>query len=165
MRSILINFALFQLTWFSCVLFRSWIGILVAMFSVSVYLIYQDRRLVNLLFVVAVAAIGLCVDSALMGSGMFVFEGHAGLICPPWLVAIWATFATTFEPTWTFFSTRLPLAALTSAIAVPLTYYAGARLGAMTFGLPLLESLLTLAVLWAILMPLLLLFYGKLNKR
>jgi hypothetical protein len=44
------------------------------------------------------------------------------------------------------------------ALGGPLAYWAGVRLGAASFNWPLLQSIITLAVVWALLWPLVMLF-------
>ncbi len=96
-----------------------------------------------------------------MWAGMFVFDGHSGVLCPLWLSAIWAAFATTISLTTKLLADRFWLTALLGAIAGPLAYFAGVRLGAMQFGWSLSLSLATLALVWALLLSLLVLCFRR----
>jgi len=157
--SVLTRFLLFQVAWFACVLTRSWTGVAIAALCVGVHLCLSRSRLSEFAMIMSVTLTGTLLDSALMNAGIFVFHQHVGLLCPFWLTAIWAAFATTLGISSTLFSNRLVLAAAVGAVAGPLAYFAGSRLGAMDFGWPLQLSLGTLFVLWAALVPLLLIFY------
>ena len=81
-------------------------------------------------------AIGLVWDSALASLGWIRFtsgtlvEGAA----PPWILGLWALFATTLNRSLAWLHGRYALAAVLGAIAGPLSYWAGARLGALELG-------------------------------
>lgn len=69
---------------------------------------------------------------------------------PPWLLAMWAQFATTFQ-----FSLRGVMshpwrAATFGVLGGPIAFLAGERLGAVTLASPLLPALLRLAVAWGL---------------
>jgi hypothetical protein len=71
------------------------------------------------------------------------------------MVAMWMSFATTFNVSLRWLKRRLGLAALLGMIAGPLAYYGGAQLGGVAFANPL-ASLLAVAGVWTLAMPLLL---------
>lgn len=138
---------------------RSWVGIAVAVLCVGVHLLLTRLRLQELLFIVLITLVGTLLDSAFMWSGLFVFDQYNGYLCPPWLVAIWAAFATTVNMTLKLIGKRLWLSVLVGAVAGPLAYFAGVRLGAMTFGWSQPLSLATLSLVWALFLPLVLMLY------
>lgn len=100
------------------------------------------------------AGVGIAVDIALTMMGIFVFE-EAWLI-PWWLLCLWVAFAATLSRSLAFLAKRQWLAVVTGAIAGPISYWAGYKLGAVAFGWPVSTTLLLLAVIWAGLLPLLL---------
>ncbi|MEH6582306.1 MAG: DUF2878 domain-containing protein [Halioglobus sp.] len=53
-----------------------------------------------------------------------------------------------------FLDNRPALTSLAGAVAFPLTYWAGARLGAVDFGYPLVITLTVVSLVWAIMLPL-----------
>jgi hypothetical protein len=69
---------------------------------------------------------------------------------PPWLLAMWAQFATTFRFSLRSVVTRPVLAVLFGAAGGPIAFLAGERLGAVTLLPPLAQSLLRLSISWAI---------------
>ncbi len=69
---------------------------------------------------------------------------------PPWLLAMWAQFATTFRFSLRPVITRPIRAALLGAAGGPLAFLAGERLGAVTLLPPLTQTLLCLSINWAI---------------
>ena len=69
---------------------------------------------------------------------------------PPWLLAMWAQFATTFRFSLRSVITRPVPAMLFGAAGGPIAFLAGERLGAVTLLPPLAYGLLRLSVSWAI---------------
>ena len=77
-------------------------------------------------------------------------------LATPWMVALWPNFATTFHTSLSWLAGRYALAAGLGAVGGPLSYYAGARLGALTLPDAPLKSLLIIGLVWAAVLPLLL---------
>jgi hypothetical protein len=75
---------------------------------------------------------------------------------PYWILALWALFAAQFNTTFGWLKQRMLLACMLGAIAGPMSFRAGAALGAVRFVQPL-PATLALALGWAILMPTLIL--------
>jgi len=75
-------------------------------------------------------------------------------MAPPWILGLWALFATTLNVSLNWLKGRWLVAALLGGIAGPLSYWAGARLGAVVLVEPV-PALVALSIGWAILMPLL----------
>lgn len=103
------------------------------------------------------AVIGFAWDSGVALLGLMRYA--PGVITPPlaplWILALWILLATTLHLSMRWLQERLFVAAALGAIAAPLSYLAGARLGALT--LPQVEpALLVQAVGWAVLLPVLL---------
>ena len=104
----------------------------------------------------ATLAIGTAWDSLLVNIGLLVYPPGPGLawLAPPWIMALWALFATTLNVSMRWLRGRWAMAALFGAIGGPLSFAGGARLGAVRFSnTPM--ALLALAAGWAVLMPLL----------
>jgi hypothetical protein len=106
-------------------------------------------------FLAVVVMIGAIWESVLVRldllgySSEIVIDGFA----PPWIVALWALFGGQFNTTYTWLKQRFALAALLGAIAGPLSFRAGASLGAVHFNRP--PATLALAIGWALILPLL----------
>ncbi|MES2184234.1 MAG: DUF2878 domain-containing protein [Pseudomonadota bacterium] len=106
----------------------------------------------------AALVIGTAWDSLLVNTGLLVYPPGPGpglaWLAPPWIMVLWALFATTLNVSMRWLRGRWVLAALFGAIGGPLSFAAGARLGAVRFSdTPV--ALLALAAGWAVLMPLL----------
>ena len=74
-------------------------------------------------------------------------------LAPYWIVTMWMLFATTLNSSMRWLKGRRLLAAVLGAVAGPLSYLAGQRLGGMEFVEPR-AALAFLAVGWAAVMPL-----------
>lgn len=100
--------------------------------------------------------VGAGVESLLVATGWVrMADGLlVGGFLPLWMVALWASFATTLNVALRAFRTRYALVSLVGFIGAPLAYIAGARLGALEWVVAA-PALLLIAVAWAILMPLL----------
>jgi hypothetical protein len=102
-----------------------------------------------------VAIIGALWDGLLVRLGFLDYP--SGLIlpwlAPVWIVAMWAGFATTLNVSLRWLRGRWSLAVLLGAIGGPLAYYAGMKLGGVSFPDPF-AALMVLAGGWSFLMPL-----------
>jgi hypothetical protein len=141
----LTNAILFQLTWFACVIggavgepLWGFAGVL-ALFAFSWYvgLIKQDLRVL-----LALGLTGFAVDTAWITLGILDFGGDA--LAPSWIVALWLGFGLTVNHSMGWLRQKPVLAAALAALFAPVTYLAGARLGAVevtnTLGLGLISG-------------------------
>ena len=157
---LLINFVAFQAGWFACVWGAAHdmvvAGTVVAALIVALHLFCSVRSREELKLVAAAVVMGAILDSIVLATGVLQF--HAGSfisgVAPGWILALWALFATTLNVSLTWLRGRWLLAAVLGAIAGPLSYWAGARLGAVVFLQPL-PGFAVMAIEWAIAMPLL----------
>lgn len=166
MNLALINMVTFQLGWFACVVGAArgypWLGPVMVALVVALHLrLIQDRvGEIRLLFFASV--VGFLLDSAQVVAGVFSFttkgaiSGWPSWVSPPWMVALWCAFATTLHTSLSWLAGRYQLASLLGAVGGPLSYYAGARLGAISLPEELATSLLVIGLVWAVAMPTLL---------
>lgn len=155
-----VNFVAFQVGWFACVLgaARGWplIGPLVALAILAPMAWTAPSPRGFLLLLAAGALVGFCWDSTLSAAGLMQFSGgHLAPFAPPWIVALWMLFASTCNRSLRWLQASLPLAIGLAVIAAPLSYLAGARLGALHLPRPT-AGLVAQALGWAVILPLLL---------
>ena len=112
--------------------------------------------------VVALAASPELTNTSIVTTG--TGAALAAALPPPWMVALWANFATTLNLSLAGLQSRPWLTALLGLVGGPLAYWGGAKLGAMTFVAPL-PALIALALGWAVLTPLLLALAATLARR
>ncbi len=147
--------------WFACVVGAAqglpWIGPAVVLLLLVGHcrLVPHVAQELRLLF--TVGALGFALDTLLAALGLFSFSGSSGVawISPPWMVALWMNFATTLHTSLSWLSGRYLLAALLGAAGGPLSYYAGAQLGALILHANVTLSILTVAAVWGGAAPLL----------
>jgi len=158
----LINVILYQCGWFCCVLGAVWgypvAGALAAFSLLVLHLILASSRRVEIQLMLTACVIGVAVDSLQQAVGIFTFKQDSSwpLWLPLWVFVIWAQFATLFHYALRWMSGRYLIAVIFGMIGGPLAYWAGVRLGAATFGDNPVMSVLSLAVVWAIVTPILL---------
>lgn len=102
--------------------------------------------------------VGIGVDSLLQHLSIIAFDGWAlGALSPFWLWALWGMFALTLNSSLAFLKRQsLILSAILGLAFGPLTYCAGAQLGAAALD-PTPTHLLALALAWMLTLPLLVL--------
>ncbi|MEO5894106.1 MAG: DUF2878 domain-containing protein [Vicinamibacterales bacterium] len=151
-----INYALYQIGWFACVLGgasqRPWTGFLIAGFLIAIHLFLSVQRSLEGRLVILAIVVGVIVETLHVRAG--VYRLTSGMVVdalpPPWLIAMWAQFATTLRFSLRTVIARPLPAALFGAVGGPLAFVAGERLGAVTLLPPLMNGLLHISISWAI---------------
>lgn len=165
---ILVNILGFKLGWLSSVVGAArempWLGPAVLIAILAVHLRQARRPDLELGLVIACGIIGAWFDSILAATGWVSYP--SGQIdphfAPYWIVAMWMLFATTLNRSMSWLKGRQALAAAMGAIAGPMSYYAGNRLGGIEFEDPLAATI-ALSVGWALIMPVVVLLAERLN--
>jgi len=169
MNRVIINFVLFQLGWFACVLGAAWqmpvSGTLLASLIVIYHLYANPPRANEVILIVLAVLLGTTWDSWLVIQGWLSFNSGMlhPFLAPYWIIMLWALFATTINISLAWLKQRYLLAALLGAIAGPAAYYAGTRLGAVELIQPQ-QALLALALGWSLWLPLLLFLSGRIER-
>ncbi|MGN7442393.1 DUF2878 domain-containing protein [Pseudomonas lactis] len=150
----LANAVLFQCGWFACVLGGDSRWLLIGIAALGAHLLWISSWAREGRVILAVTALGTLVDTALRGLGVFEFNTPGPLI-PLWLILLWALLSTTLRHCLAWSAQPWWLASLLGAVGGPLSYYAGSQLAGVSFGYGTLPTLIGLALLWAMLFPLL----------
>jgi hypothetical protein len=165
---ILVNAVAFKVGWLSSVIGAvnemPLLGPAVILVALAIHLQAVHAPSRELMLILATGAAGLLWDSLMITAGWLSYPTGilvAG-VSPYWIVAMWMLFATTFNLSIRWLRSRILLAALFGALSGPASYYAGEKLGAVTFqDFP--AAMLGLAVTWGALLPLLLLLARRLD--
>ena len=166
--TVLANVLLFQAAWLAGVLGaahgRPWLGPVAALATVVWHLARARRALPEALLVAAALALGAVFESLLVLGGWLRFDTGviAAVIAPAWMIALWAVFATTLNVSLRVLHRRRAVAAALGAVAAPLAYYAGSRLGAVEF-VNVGVALAVIAAGWVVLMPVLVSLAARLD--
>ncbi len=149
-----LNFAWYQLTWFTAVLGGTAYGWLLALLMfMHLVLVSSWRR--ELALMATVAALGCSMDALLSAAGYFQFVESRWLPIPLWHVAIWLGFAGTLRHSMAFMVGRPRLMTFAAAIFAPLTYLAAQRFGAVEFPLGDFPTAIVIGLSWLTVTPLL----------
>lgn len=155
---LLINFAAFQLGWFSSVIGGAqqmpWLGPVAVMLAVGLHLVYARKPKAEFNLILLCGVLGATFDSLLVAAGWVTYPSGlvADFMAPYWIVAMWMLFATTLNVSLKWLKNRPALAALMGFVAGPMSYIAGHKLGGMEFTNEV-AAILALAIGWAIMMP------------
>lgn len=169
----MINFILFQVGWFACVISAAsqleWLSLLSIGITIIIHLILTKDRLPELQIIFTAGLLGMVLDSTLISLGIFTpetkFSGNG--IAPLWLVGVWMLFGITLNHSLRWLHQRYVTAAILGFVFAPVAYLAGQRLGALTFPAdsPDYLSLLIIGSCWILVTPLLLLSTKFFNRR
>ncbi|MDJ0881576.1 MAG: DUF2878 domain-containing protein [Gammaproteobacteria bacterium] len=155
---LIINFVLFQLGWFACVLGGAWnlpwLGTVSVMAILAYHLSTADDRLNESSLIGIAVLLGFVWDSILVATGLLTYQSgmfHSEL-APHWIIAMWALFASTLNVSLSWLKDRYFVALIFGAAGGPLAYYAGLKLGAVDMPNQFL-ALTALGFGWAVIMP------------
>ncbi len=124
-----------------------------------------EMRRPELMLAAAAVPLGLCVETIHMAAGATQYADAAtvGGLPPAFMVGLWAAFATLINVSLAWLKDRLWLAVLFGALASGPSYYAGSKIGALSLGEPVWQSLVTIGGVWAVAFPLLILMARRID--
>lgn len=155
---LLINALCFQTAWWACI---AGIGLgleipalVYCVVLAGLHLAFAAQPLAEAKLAAIALGTGVLADTLLQMLNVISFYGWAlGPVSPFWLWMLWVLFAMTLNASLSFLQ-KLPLwlSAVAGLAFGPLTYYAGAQLGAASFDGSLVH-LAALALTWMIALP------------
>lgn len=164
----IVNFVLFQLAWFTCVMGAAqgypWLGPLVVAMVAAFHLARAPHPGPELVLLGSAAGFGLVFDSLLVASGWLVYpsgQWHP-LLAPYWIIAMWVAFATTLNRSLNWLKGRPALSVAFGAVGGPIAYLGGAMLGGVSF-VEQGPAIAALAVGWALMTPALVRLSARFN--
>lgn len=125
-----------------------------------------ERRRPEMVLAAAAIPLGFCVESIHMAAGATRYAAAAtvGGWPPAFMIGLWAAFATLINVSLAWMTERLWLAVLFGALAAGPSYYAGSKIGALTLGEPVWQSLVIIGAVWAVAFPLLIVMARQINR-
>ncbi|VVE20970.1 hypothetical protein PCA20602_03141 [Pandoraea capi] len=157
-----------QIGWLICVLSaahgKAWIGAVFVTLLVAGHLCATSDRLREAMFVAFVALAGWGWESFVLRTGWIAYPadrwptGYA----PYWMAGLWALFSVQINPLFSSLRPHWALASVLGAVGGPLSFRAGAALGAVTFLAPW-AALAVIAAGWAVHFPALLWLGGRIG--
>jgi hypothetical protein len=168
MSNLLINIVAFKIAWLSSVLGGAYglplLGPAAVVVAVMIHLhrVSDPSRELRLILITGV--LGVAVDSIMISAGWLIYPTGTVItgLSPLWILGMWMLFATTFNISFRWMQSRIALAGVMGAVFGPLSYYSGAKLGAVSFG-DTSSAMLALGVSWGLLLPGLLLIAKRLD--
>ncbi len=162
----LINFVLFQLGWFACILGAAHGHVTAAVLfcaAIAAFHVWQSHeRIQESTLLLKIGLLVIVADTMLVQTGSLVFESKGLLpgLSPIWMWSLWIILGCTLNESMSWLKGRYVLASVLGAITGPLSYLAGVKLGAAQWG-DETQALVLLGIIWAIAMPLLFWWAGK----
>ena len=158
MKRTALNFVVFQLGWLTTVIGAArgypLAGVAAAAVAVGLHLWLAKDYGRELALLIMAGLLGAFFDSALVQTGWLVYPN--GILIPGtapyWIVCLWLLFTTTLNVSMRWLRGRPLLAIVFGAVGGPLSYLAGARLGALQFT-DQAAAMVALAVGWAVMTP------------
>ena len=157
------NFVFFQLGWFACIIGAAnhqvlWpvIGTLIYL---AIHICYSDYPKLELKLMLKALIFGVSTDSLIANLGFLHFQDAwpSPYLSPFWMWTLWALVASTMNSSLAWLRGKPLLGAVLGALAGPLSYEAGIRMGAGSWGgggEGQLGGLVCLAIVWAAAIPL-----------
>lgn len=148
-RNLLLDFALFQGIWLSGVVLQNhWLAVLFLVIRIAV----GSNKIRDRHLLIFLAPVGIGIDVMLMFLDVLQF---ASGWFPIWLAAIWCGFVMSLGASLAWLGKR-PwwMQSLFGAIGGAMSYWAGVRFGAVTFGYSLPVVLGIIALIWFTILPL-----------
>jgi len=156
----LLNAVLFQAGWWACVLaaanHRAALALLALAGVVAIQVLLYPAPARMLRLALLCLGLGAVIESAFVALRVTAFPHDQILLglAPAWMAGMWALLATSLDASLRWLQQRALLGSAFGAAAGPLSYAAGARLGALA--LPGPRSPWVIAAVWAVAFPLLL---------
>ena len=158
----LVNLLLFQTVWFATVLGAAKGTVGFGLTALAIFMVvnhwlslhpWSDLKLAGI-----AVFIGLIVETGLFRIGLFdyVHIAYSMPIAPLWILFLWAGFALTLNGCLRWLHGRYFLGSILGALGAPASYFGGIKLGAATTDEPLLIVLGVVAIVYAVITPLLL---------
>lgn len=152
MPYLVVNFLLFQASWFALVAGAANQLLIPGIVLCAVFLAWELYRSADrwaLASLVGLAMVGgVLVDGSYASFGIVRYELPAGPLAPWWIIGLWVIFALTLTESMGWMRERMITGSLMAGVAAPLSYYAGFKLGAVAFPMGLKTAMLVAAVTW-----------------
>ncbi|WP_114639184.1 DUF2878 domain-containing protein [Polynucleobacter necessarius] len=162
------NFVFFQAGWFACVLGAAnkqvfWaVSVTLAYIAFHIWQLNEPKKSCHLL--VRALLYGILADTMLMNLGYLNFQDSwpSSYLSPIWMWTLWLLVATTINGSLSWLRGKTLLGVALGAICGPLSYEAGIRMGAGSWGSKgQTIGFVMVGVVWAAVIPLLFYWDGR----
>ena len=152
-KLVVLNFVLFQITWFASVLGSAkgypWLGAIIVTLSLFWHLSQAKPKLIEAKWCLIALVIGAVFDQMILSLGLIQYNnnGWSASMVPVWILALWLAFALTLNVSMRWLRGKYLVALVFGAVGGPLAYMGAQKLGAVTLGE---HSLIVLGIGWAL---------------
>lgn len=168
-KKLIMNFILFQIGWFACVLGGAHdevtLGVILAMLVIFYHIAQADDRKKELVLLTSALIIGTVFETLMVNLDLAVYKHGQAIefVAPFWIILMWPLFATTLNLSMRWLKVISPFAiAGTGALFAPFAYFAGNKMGAVIYH-DFALSMTVIAIAWALLLPTLSYISGRFN--
>lgn len=136
-QKIILNYILFQVGWFACVLGAAnglpWLAFFVVLILVLGQIYFAPNRKNELMLVGVACVLGAVIDQVLLTNHIvnYTANGWSVAIVPVWIIALWMSFSSTLNLSMRWLREQKILAFFFGLIGGPLAYLAAEKLGAI----------------------------------
>jgi len=139
----------FQVIWLACVLGGNQWWFIPGIILLLHFILSPSRN--NDVKILPLMVLGFAIDMLLTQAGLFVFNSW-----PFWLMLLWVAFVLNFGHSLSFLRRlKLPWLAIIGALGGSYAYWISWQFGAVNWPFSSLLTTLTIAAIWALLLPLL----------
>jgi len=139
----IVNYIGFYIIWFVDILYathgRPWLGLIAAVIFSILTIIWENYQRTQYLFLLLGCVIAFVTESTLLFFGIYhpLAPNPWTPFCPPWMLALWLLLLLAIPSSLSWLTKYRGLPA-TIGLLVPLAYYSGIKLSAITFPNPLI---------------------------
>ena len=165
-KNIIINFVLFQIAWFACVIGAAkqmpWLGVIVTFVVVVWHLMQAKPAKPEIILLLIALVIGAAFDQLMHSTNLITYQAHgwSDSLVPAWILALWAGLVTALNMSLRWMRGKWLVMVSFGAIGGPLAYMSAEKLGAVTLN-SMPTTYVALGLGWAILTPVLVLLSQK----
>lgn len=152
-KEVIVNYVLFQVGWFACVLGAAnnqpWLGFLLVLIVVMGQVFVAPLPKQAFLLITLSAVLGGLIDQLLLTQHIVAYtsNGWSVSIVPVWIIGLWVSFSSTLNVSMRWLLNKKIVAFLFGLIGGPLAYVAAEKLGAVSIP-PLTYHYVVLGLLW-----------------
>ena len=163
-----VNFVLFQICWFGSVLGAAnrigWVGPFLVLMAIPPQIFWFTKEYkAEASFIVLCGLLGFCLETILIGFGVYVPVGKGNLpVCPPWMVGLWVNFGMLVSLSLSWLKGKYLLAFILGGFAGPLAWWGGEKLGALIVAAEFIKGYIPLGFVWAAVLPALIYLHSRL---
>ena len=166
----IINVIGFYIVWWGCIFGvlndYTYSGPILALLFIIIHMKFVAIESMELRLICYISILGTIVDTSFILLGLLGYEGGYGKnipIAPLWVTSMWACFAMGINHSMVWLKNKYFLSTLLGIIFGPLVYLSGEKVGVIQFISSFNLSVIVIAILWGLAIPIMYLINEKLE--